>query len=86
VCACNARSEIFWSRSSNSASTSTGASRAPQLPDVPTVAELGYPGFSGEGRGGVFGIVEDRQSLAQTFDATDDAFTTLSWFDANRPS
>ena len=36
--------------------------------------------------GDVFGIIKDRQSMTQTFTATEDAFGTLSWFDANRAS
>ena len=36
--------------------------------------------------GDVFGIVKDRQSMSQTFTATEDAVGTLSWFDANRSS
>jgi hypothetical protein len=36
--------------------------------------------------GSVFGIIKDRQMMTQTFKATETGLTTLSWFDANRPS
>jgi hypothetical protein len=36
--------------------------------------------------GDVFGIIKDRQTMSQTFTATEDAIGTLSWFDANRAS
>lgn len=34
--------------------------------------------------GDVFGIIKDRQSMTQSFTATEDGVGTLSWFDANR--
>jgi hypothetical protein len=36
--------------------------------------------------GDVFGIIKDRQTMSQTFTATQDAVGTLNWFDANRAS
>jgi len=36
--------------------------------------------------GSVFGIIKDQQMMKQTFTATETGLTTLSWFDANRPS
>jgi MYXO-CTERM domain-containing protein len=36
--------------------------------------------------GDVFGIIKDRNTMSQTFTATEDAIGTLSWFDANRSS
>jgi hypothetical protein len=36
--------------------------------------------------GGVFGIIKDRQTMSQTFVATEGGVGTLDWFDANRPS
>jgi uncharacterized protein (TIGR03382 family) len=36
--------------------------------------------------GDVLGIIKDRQTMSQTFTATEDATGTLSWFDANRSS
>jgi hypothetical protein len=34
--------------------------------------------------GDVFGIIKDRQTMSQTFTATESGIGTLSWFDANR--
>ncbi len=34
--------------------------------------------------GNVFGIIKDRQTMSQTFTATESGIGTLSWFDANR--
>ena len=34
--------------------------------------------------GDVFGIIKDRETMSQTFTASEDAIGTLSWFDANR--
>jgi hypothetical protein len=34
--------------------------------------------------GDVFGIIKDRQTMSQTFTATESGVGTLSWFDANR--
>jgi hypothetical protein len=36
--------------------------------------------------GDVFAIIKDRQTMSQTFTATQDAVGTLTWFDANRAS
>jgi hypothetical protein len=36
--------------------------------------------------GSVFGIIQASQMMTQTFKATETGLTTLSWFDANRPS
>jgi hypothetical protein len=36
--------------------------------------------------GDVFGIIKDRQSMTQTFTATESGEATVSWFDANRAS
>ena len=36
--------------------------------------------------GDVFGIIKDRQTMSQTFTATESGAATVSWFDANRAS
>jgi hypothetical protein len=36
--------------------------------------------------GDVFGIISGRQTMSQTFTATESGVGTLSWFDANRPA
>lgn len=36
--------------------------------------------------GDVFGIIKDRQTMSQTFTATESGEATVSWFDANRAS